>query len=381
MGKMNKLMALVIFSCFGISYGAQHDIKTITTIMDAYEKQVDSIKLKYSFATSVIDKEGNQDLVKGTFATKKSEGFILLDEISQKGKTWDNNKEPEGIVRSYNGKITRYLEHEKNNHDYHMAALYEDHNLDLYKTRGNPYYRVWYINYKHKLIDLLNDPNGMAKIQGEELVNGLKAIKINFKMAKGIIDCHLWLLPEKNYLPIKCKIYHKDYKEGKERRQEIHWSEFKEFSGGIWYPMNINLYYGHIEEPTTIKIEEMDISPLTKEDFEFEFPAFTHVTDHIIGTSYLTTMTMGQSGIEQTPLESSLSNKEKEGVLDKYLESSETTNSKDSDVMDAGVKLRSKANLKEKSKEVSHWANWIIMLVLILVGVGVIFVFTRRKKT
>jgi hypothetical protein len=157
----------------------------------------------------------------------------------------------------------------------------------------------------------------------------------------------------------------------------MHWSDFKEFTGGIWYPMNIKMYLRDVNEPVTIKIEEMDISPLTKEDFEFKFPAFTHVTDHIIGTSYLTTMPLEQSGIEQTPLESSLSNKEKEEVLDKYLEYSETTNSKDSDVTDAGVELRSKANLKEKSNEVPYWT---IMLAFIFVGVGIIFVFTRIKK-
>ena len=69
----------------------------------------------------------------------------------------------------------------------------------------------------------------------------------------------------------------------------MHWSEFKEFADGIWYPMEIKMYLRNIDNPSTIKIEEMDISPLTKEDFEFEFPEFTHVTDHIAGTSYLTT--------------------------------------------------------------------------------------------
>ena len=382
MGKMNKLIALVIFSCFGISYGAEYDIKTITTIMDAYETQIDSIKLKYSYESFIIldkegkpNKEGTREFVKGSFAQKKSEGYVMLDEIAQKGKTWDNDKDPSGIARSYDGKITRYLEHEKNDHDYHMAALYEEHNPKLYKTRENPYYRVWGINYIHKFTDLLNDPNGMAKIQGEELVNGLKAIKINFKIREdlGVFDCYLWLLPEKNYLPIKWI----NYKPDGGRLQEMHWSEFKEFAGGIWYPMNIKMYLQHIDNPVTFKIEEMDISPLTKEDFEFKFPAFTHVTDHLAGISYLTTMTMEQSGIEQAPLESSLSNKEKEEVLDKYLESSETTNSKDSDVIDAGVKLISQVNLKEKSTEVPYWT---IMLAFIFVGVGIIFVFIRRKK-
>ena len=342
--------------------------------MDAYEKQMDSIKLKYSCETFVIDKEGNRVFVKGSFAQKKSEGYVLLDEITQKGKTWDNDKDPSGIARSYNGEITRYLEHEKNDHGYHMAALHEGHKPNLYKTRENPYYRVWGNNYKHKFTDRLNDPNGMAKIQGEELVDGLKTIKINFRALGGFLDCHLWLLPEKNYLPIKYEAYRTT--DGG-RLQELHWSKFKEFPGGIWYPMNIKMYLKDIDAPTTFKIEEMGISPLTKEDFEFKFPAFTHVTDHIIGTSYLTTMPLEQSVIEQTPLESSLSNKEKEEVLDKYLESSETTNSKDSDVIDAGAKLIGKANLKEKANEVPYWT---IMLAFVFVGAGIIFVFTRRKK-
>jgi hypothetical protein len=323
MYKKSTLIVLVIFSRFGISYGAEYDIKTITTMMDAYEKQLDSIKLKYSYESFPIDEEGNREFVKGTFAQKKSEGYVLLDEIKQIGKTWDNGKEPDGIVRSYNGKVTRYLEHEKNKHGYHMAALYEEHNPKLYLSIENPYYRVWGNNYQNKFTDLLNDPNGMARLQGEEIVNGLKTIKINFKGGEGLLDYHLWLLQEKNYLPIKCIIYHKNYKDGKQRLQKIHWSEFKEVSSGIWYPMNIKMYLRDVNEPVTFKIEEMDISPLTKEDFEFEFPALTHVTDHIAGISYLTTKTMG------------------------------------------------------KSTEVPYW---IIMPIIIFVGIVFYFVFTIRKK-
>ncbi len=187
---------------------------------------------------------------------------------------------------------------------------------------------------------------------------------------------YLWLLPEKNYLPIKFIVTHT--KDGSNFWQ-LDWSEYKKLADGVWFPGKIeNRHEGR--RASLIKVEEVDISPLTKEDFEFKFPAFTHVTDHIAGVSYLTTMTLEQSGLEQTPLESSLSNKEKEEVLDKYLESSETTNSKDSDVVDADVKLRSKANLKEKSSEVPYWPYWTIMVAFICVGVGLIFVFTRRKK-
>jgi hypothetical protein len=166
------------------------------------------------------------------------------------------------------------------------------------------------------------------------------------------------------------------------RQQETHWSDFKEFTGGIWYPMNIKMYLRDVNEPVTIKIEEMDISPLTKEDFEFKFPALTHVTDHIIGTSYLTTMPLEQSGIEQTPLESSLSNKEKEEVLDKYIEDSNiedsnTDNTEDFNITKTDGKSGSKPNIEEKTTKVPYW---IIMLAFVFVVGAIIFVFTRRKK-
>ena len=373
MGKISKSIALIIFFCFGISHGAEYDIKTITTIMDAYEKQLDNIKLTYTYKFP-LDEKGNFDIVKGTFAQKKSEGYVLLDERKQKGKTWDNDKEPKGIARSYNGKVTRYLEHEKNDHGYHMAALYENHNQKLYKTTQNPYYRFYRLNRKTKLTDLLNDPNVMAEIEGEELVGEFKTIKISIKRKEDPFDRYVWLLPEKNYLPIKYKIVRTT--DGSIFWQ-MDWSEFKQLAGGIWFPEKIETRLEGVSKPTTLKVEGIDVSQLTKEDFNFKFPAFTHVTDHLIGTSYLTTMTMEQSGVEDAPLQSSLSNKEKEKVLDKYLESSETTNSKDSNVVDTGVKLKAKANLKEKSTEVPYW---IIMLALILVVIGIIFISTRRKR-
>lgn len=377
MRQTKKLIAFVIFSCFGLSYGAEHDIEAITTIMDASEQQLDSIKLKYTYETFAIDNEGNREFVRGTFARKRSEGYVLLDEMRQIGKTWDSDKEPTGILRSYNGEVTRYFEHEKNDHGYHMAALHKQHNPRLYKSPKNPYYSIWRLNYKQpKFSDLLNDPNGMTKIQGEEVVDGLKTIRVNFKMAEGLMDCHLWLSPEKNYLPIKCIVYHKEYKEGKQRLQEIHWRKFKEFSGGIWYPMNIHLYYRHITVPTIVKIEEMDISPLTKEDFEFQFPAYTHVTDHVTGTSYVTTVPSENASREESPLEPSLS-REREEVLHKYLQSSKTSNSEASNAIDAQDLRVSKANRKEEPNGVPYW---MIMLAFLFAGVGIILIFVRKSN-
>ena len=292
MGKMNKLLVLVIVSCFKISYGVEYDLKSITTTMDAYEKQTDCIRIKYTCKTAVVDTNGHttghSDFVKGTFAINKSEGYVLLHESKHRGREWDSDKAFLGHARSYNGHITRYLEYEKNRNGHFKAALYKDHNPKWYKTRENPYYRVWSVNYKIRFIDELNDPNSMATILGEEIVNGSKTVKIKFKAGGGTLDCHLWLLPEMNYLPIKYKTFHKNYEEGKRRFWEVHWGEYKELVDGIWYPMNIKMYHRHLVVPCTIQIEEIDISQLTKEDFEFAFPAFTRVTDHISGTSYVT---------------------------------------------------------------------------------------------
>ena len=46
--------------------------------MDAYEKQIDSIKLKYSYETYVIDKKGNRDFAKGSFAQKNQKDAYCL---------------------------------------------------------------------------------------------------------------------------------------------------------------------------------------------------------------------------------------------------------------------------------------------------------------
>ena len=319
MSKMSKLIGLIIFSCLGISYGAEYDIKTITAIMDAYEKQLDSIKLKYTY-TYPLDEQGNRDFTKGTFAQKQSEGYILLDEIKQKGKTWDDDKDPVGIAISYNGKVTRYLQHEKNKRGYHIAALYEKHYPQWYKTSKNPYYRFYRVNRKTKLTDLLNNPDGTVKIEGEEIVDGFKTIKISIKKEDDSLDRYVWLLPEKNYLPIKYKIIRTT--DGSNLWQ-IDWSEFKKLAGSIWFPGKIETCFWDVSEPTTLKVEEIDISPLTKEDFDFKFPASTRVTDYIASISYLTTM----------PL--------------------------------------------EQSNEVPYW---IFMLVFILIVVGIIFVFTRINK-
>lgn len=287
MDKVITSMALTILSCIVISDGAEYDIQTITSQMDAYEKQMDSIKIKYSYESPINDKDEIRNFIKGTFAQNKSKGYVLLDKILQRGKTWNDDEEPEGIIegniRSYNREITRYFGYEKNQQGYHLASLSKKHNPKLYKSRGNPYYNIWRPNYKNTTFsDKLNDPNSMAVIQGEELIEGLKTINVNFKEADGVLDCHLWLLPDRNYLPIKLIVYHKEYKDGKHPLVVTHWCEFKEYPGGIWYPMSIKKYIRHLKVPILFKTEEVDFSPLTKEDFEFDFPAMTHVTDFTV---------------------------------------------------------------------------------------------------
>ncbi len=348
MEKTSKLIAMVIFSCFGISYGAEYDIKTITTIMDAYEKQVDSIKLIYSCESCKLQ-NGKRQLVKGVFAQKKSDGYVLLDEKWQIGEIWDDKKQVEGIVRAYNGQSTSYFEHHTNKHGYHSAALYEKHDPKLYKTRDNPYYRVWHVNYKTKFTDLLKDPNAMATVQRGELVDGFKTIKIAFKGFNGSYDFYLWLLPEKNYLPIKFQSFR--ITDGRPV-SEMHWGDYKKFTGNIWYPMDIKLYIRGNDDPTVMKAEEIDFTPLTKKDFEFKFPEKTHVTDHIADISYVTTPTRKQqSEILDELLEQPLINIEKEEVLDQYIESHNIDNTEDLDIIEANGRYESPVNIEKKNSE------------------------------
>lgn len=312
-----------MLSYLSISFGAEYDLKTITATMEASCKKLDNVKLTYTDQTFVMDEAGNREIVKGTFAQNLSEGYVLLDERSQTGETWKPDKETTGIARSFNGQVTRYLEHEKNRNGHFQAALFKDnHNPKLYLTRNNPYYRLWRINYKTKLTDLMNDPNGMTKIVGEEFVHGLKTVKINFKAAEGLIDYNLWVLPEKNYSPIQLISYHKHYEEGKQTYWEMHWNQFKELTSGLWCPMNIKLYNRGHKEPTTLTIETIDLSPLTAEDFHFDFPPLTHVTDELIGRSYLITeapkeplVGIGKPLPDLNPLNLSLAQTENKPIL------------------------------------------------------------------
>jgi hypothetical protein len=162
-----------------------------------------------------------------------------------------------------------------------------------------------------------------------------------------------------------------------DRLQEMHWSDFKECAGGIWYPMNIQMYLRDVEAPVVFRIEEIDTSPLSKQDFEFTFPPFTHVTDHILGTSYLTTPTIEQSGLEDALAEAPVSSEEKEEVLDRYLASSRATHSRGSDVNDAAAVPLSRAALRDRSYRVAYGT---IVLVCVLAGTVAIYVFRRRKR-
>lgn len=346
---MNKIIALVILSFSGILYGTEHDIKTITAMMDAYEKQLDSIKLKY-ICKYPTDEQGIFEMVKGAFAQNKSKGYILLNERRQTGKAWDDNKEAVdgGLIRSYNGQITRYLEHEKNRNGHYMAALYKNHNLKLYKTNGNPYYRFYRVNYVTKLTYLLSDPNAIVKIQGREIIEDQNAIKISVQKKDTDFDSYIWLLPEKNYLPIRYKTINNT--DGSLFWQ-MNWSEYKKLNSDIWFPMYIENYFGDVENPTTIRTEEIDISPLTKEDFKFEFPPLTHVTDELLGTSYLTELPTKQPVLKDiTPQQLILLMK---ASRQKYV----TIKAKMKASTYENVDGNSVAKLKSTKDIISHWAK------------------------
>jgi len=373
MDKKKYLAVLSIVILTGIARSAEHDVKQIATLMDAYEKQVDSIKVKYTYKFPSAE-QGVYRITKGVFAQKRSEGFILLDEKEQISKAWDDDRESTGYVRSYNGEVTRYFEHETNDHGYHMAAVHKVHNQQLYKTSRNPFFYVYRLNHKLTIAELLNTPDVSAEIVGEEEVDGVMAVKMSIQRPGSKVTEWLWLLPEKNYLPVRYRAPLTF--EGEDIYWQMDWSDFKESDNGTVFPWKIESRFSDVAEPTIIEVDEVDFSSLTKEDFEFAFPPLTHVTDHVLGTKYLTTPTveMEMSRVkESVAAQSSANNDDKEALLDKYVEKGKASPVPESKV-DNTVKG---VECKKKTALGYVWPAIIIVLVL---AVGTAYVKQRRKQ-
>lgn len=352
-------------------YAQEYDIGTIIAVMDAYEQQVDSVKLTYS-CTTCREPDGSREFTKGVFARKPSDGYVLLNEKRQQGTEWDETKEAEGILRAFDGEITRYFEHHTNKHGYHTGDLRRQHNPQFYTTRENPYLRLWGVNYKTRFTDLLRDPNAMPTVKRGETIDGFNTLEVAFKSYDGSYDNHLWLLPEKNYLPVK--LHSSRVTDGR-RICDMYWGDYKRFAGNIWHPMEIKLYVRDSEQPTIMRTEEIDFTPLTKQDFQFEFPPNTHVTDHVGGASYLTTPTEEQRHRELDAVADSLTNAEKEKVLDQYVEASKSDGTEDLDGAETGVLSGHVANIDNTTAIPRYW---VIILAFGIVGGGILV--ARRKK-
>lgn len=371
-----KVFSIIFFSIFiGAVNAEQSDIQKIVTLIDAYEEQAGDIKVEYVYKFP-LEEEGQFDIIKGSFAQKRSHGYMLLDEKRQKGKDWDKNKEIGGIVRSYNGEVTRYLEHEKNDHGYHMAALYENHNPKLYKTSENPFYRFYRVNYNTKISDILSNPAHNVELHGKENIDGHEALKISIEKKDGSSKRQIWLLPDKNYLPVRYRLPIEF--EGKEIYWQIEWDDFRKSDEGIWFPWRIETKFSDVSNPSVFQVESADFSPLTKEDFEFNFPDFTHVTDHLLGTKYLTTQTIEMSGLEDVQLaESSLSNKQKEKILDNYVEKKVSLKELPEEQLEVSEAVSKQEETTNFEKESSSILWIIIAAVFFSVGSAL---FARRRK-
>jgi len=317
---LGRTVFYLFFICsFTYGLNLEQDVISIAKLMDAYDKRLDSIKLEFSYK-SLLNKDKSRFFIDGSYARKLSEGCELYDHKNYRGPSCDEKKFVSGLASSFDGVNTWYLGHKKNKHGYYMAAISPEYAGRNLKSQENPYYMIWYYTPKHKFSELLTDPEAQPKIQEEEIVDGLQCIKINFQAGSGFYDCNIWVSPEKNYLPVKFTIYTAENKELFFTRE---WKEFKKLPDGSWFPMRIIITGKDRNNPSEFIVKNIDISPLTREDFRLEFPDFTHVTDHVAGISYVTAEP--SSSVEPGGL--SIFNKKKcsninnkEHLLDKYIE-------------------------------------------------------------
>jgi hypothetical protein len=296
----------------------KYTVESIIKLMNAYEEQLDSFKLEYEYI-GYADTQGSREFEEGSFARKASEGYVLNDFIKYAGKTYDDKKYVEGIGAAFNGQSTWYLEHEKNKNGYYMGAVFDGLVGNHFKSFNNPHYRIWYFNYKNKFSDNLANPEGKAKIQKTELIDGVETIQINYKAASGFYDCNIWVSPERNFMPIKYEHYRTDTGE---LSWTTKWENFKKLSNGMWYPMRIAMTGKDAANPAVITVKRMDVTPLSKDDFVIKFPEFTHVTDHVAGISYVTTQPTTSSvdfdNINNEAINGNIDSRKKESILDMY---------------------------------------------------------------
>ncbi len=299
-------------------YGQFTDINDVAEVLLASEAQMPDIKIKYTYTSyNTNNPETNKQIISGLYACKKAEGLIMVDSsLTIFNETGDIKRFQDGCV-SFNGKATFWLNREKRTADIMMASISSGYiqNMVENNTHDNPDWLIWKLNSLYSFSDLLKGNSANLKITGEETINALKTVKIEGNVFENAGYLSLWICPDRDFLPIKLQLTSK--KNGGAVIRELR--DLFQLENGRWYPRKIII--GPEKYGWCMTVDEIDTQTIPNEYFTLKFPPNTHVTDHILGATYMIDSTIPGYDVDSDVL--SLPNKEysssAEKAIDNYL--------------------------------------------------------------
>jgi len=380
------IIIIIIIVVKSISYADEKwkDINDVTNILKASEAQLPDMKIKYTFTYYGTD--NGKDMIKlidsGIYACKKPEGLIMIDKAKTKFDTAGNSKIIWDTYASFNGKATFYLDRKKRAYDIMMANIEPGYMQTLIDAKDNPDWSIWRIGRTH-ISDFLKDHSTKIQIISEEIIQNEKTVKLQCSNTdSNSIDFILWISPEKDFLPIKYQWILKDYGRIFERTL----CDLFQLNNGRWYPRKIIV--GDKKNGWLMNIDNIDTNSIPKEFFTLKFPPNTHVTDHIVGTTYMIDATISGFNVDSDVLLSSPKDysKNTEKVLDNYLKNGvcssqkATETHKSCEIQTTSNDSFAKNIGKTERKDKDYKYFYIIIASSLLVVISIIFVIKKRAS-
>jgi len=377
------IMVVIVVALTSYADEKWKDINDIADVLEASESQLPDIKIKYTF--TYYGSDNGKDMFKvmdfGTYACKKPEGLIMIDKAQNKFDTTGNSNVISDLCASFNGKTTYYLNRKKRTHGIMMANIEPGYTQTLIDEIDNPDWSIWRIGRTH-ISDLLKKYSAKIQTVTEENFQDIKTVKLQCDINDNSTGFTLWISPEKDFLPIKYQLFEKE--SGRIfLERTLH--DIFQLDNGRWYPRKI--ITGEGKYALCMTVDEIDTNTIPSEFFTLEFPPNTHVTDHIVGITYMINPTIPGFGIDNDILLSSEKDypKNAEKVLDSYLKNDvcspkETTETHEShEYQIAYDDSDAKNTEKAEEKHINNKYFYIVAVPLLCVAISII-IFTIKKN-
>jgi len=379
---------ILLLACIGFvkAENAKYTVDFIANALDAAESQCDSLQFlcRYKTYVNYFDSNGNVTQTKKhqseiNCAYKLSKGYIIVSrEEFLEGK--DSALEPfKDILLCYGGKGTLKLDRTPDKDGLTNAEIFPGFkDNEFFSPTDNPRNFVYNVG-SQRWCDLLKSSEYDFRVTESASINGIQVVKLEGRKAKGGGKYELWVSPDRSFLPVK-------YQFVRDLDNEIAGlHEFKDFvklSNGLWFPQRI--VQGGAEQ-YGIFIEKIDISPLSDDVFNPQFPSTsnTRVRDHVLDTVYITSGHNSINELLNTTAELAPQDIDTtEKALSKYVNDAQVKSETDDKQMQSPITEKPTAKDEDviKSGPMKFLPIWLILslLGLILLG-GVVYVLFKKK--